>query len=287
VADQDDIIPGLAALLVAALARRHDSAYYAVRIAARLELGSNATEAAAAAGLRKALGPVLDREQLGTVLAALEDAAAYRREYQDGDCVDCKALPKGVLCGDHETDEAMASVYDLLHGELQEHQGGGGTFRCARCGIELAAIDSAWLACARDPDADGKDSIMLLCADRDGCQERQGELAAVAPGPPPVRATLTPTGLASGSVILSADWDHGGLAEWQITVTDDDGPLLIDHGGQLSTSAWVTRPRIRVTLARPDGPCRLHVTGHAPVTVTAAEASPENPGAATAAWEED
>jgi hypothetical protein len=70
------------------------------------------------------LPPVpLGRGQLGTALAALEDAAAYRREYQDGDCTDCDALPKGVLCGDHACDEAVASMYDLLHDELQEHQG--------------------------------------------------------------------------------------------------------------------------------------------------------------------
>ncbi len=176
--DQPGIIPDLAALLVAALQRRHDSAYYAVRIAERLALGNDATEAAAEAGLRKALGPVLDRRQLGTVLAALEDAADYRREYKDGDCADCDGLPKGELCGDHDTDRAMASMYDLLAGELQEHQGTGGTFRCARCGIELAAIDAARLMCVRDPDAVGKDSIMLQCTDRDGCQDRQDETDA-------------------------------------------------------------------------------------------------------------
>jgi hypothetical protein len=72
------------------------------------------------------LPPVpLGRGQLGTALAALEDAAAYRREYQDGDCTACDALPEGVLCGDHDCDKAMASVYDLLHEELQEHQGTG------------------------------------------------------------------------------------------------------------------------------------------------------------------
>jgi len=183
VADQDSIIPDLAALLVAALARRHDSAYYAVRIAARLALVNSASDAVAEAELRKALGPVLDREQLGTALSALEDAAAYRREYQDGDCADCDALPEGVLCGDHETDEAIASMYDLLHEELQEHQGAGGTWRCALCGIEVAAIDAARLVSVRDPDADGKDSIMVRCTDRNACQERQDEAdAATAAG---------------------------------------------------------------------------------------------------------
>jgi hypothetical protein len=131
------------------------------------------------------LPPVpLGRGQLGTALAALEDAAAYRREYQDGDCPGCEELPEDVLCGDHDCDKAMASVYDLLHGELQEHQGGGGTFRCARCGIEVAAIDAARLECARDPDADGKDSIMLQCTDQVACQARQDETdAATAAGP--------------------------------------------------------------------------------------------------------
>jgi hypothetical protein len=67
----------------------------------------------------------LGRGQLGTALSALEDAAAYRREYQDGDCADCyglDGLSMGVLCGDHACDEAMASMYDLLHEELQEQQ---------------------------------------------------------------------------------------------------------------------------------------------------------------------
>lgn len=189
VTDQPDILPDLAKLLIAGHAGRSDAFIYADRITSALGLGDDDGEAAAEAVLRKALGPVLDREQLGTVLAALEDAAAYRREYQDGDCADCiterdeqQNWDSGVLCGDHEADEAMASVYDLLHGELQEHQGAGGTFRCARCGNGFAAIDAARLECARDPDADGKDSIMLRCTDRDACQARQDEADAARRG---------------------------------------------------------------------------------------------------------
>jgi hypothetical protein len=50
--DQDDTIPDLAALLMAALWGRRDAVAYADRVAARLALGNNATEAE----LRKALG---------------------------------------------------------------------------------------------------------------------------------------------------------------------------------------------------------------------------------------
>jgi len=123
--DQNDVIPDLAALVRAAVygdrsaTRRAEALLPLLGIRGDDGAGTGAIEA----GLRKALGPALDREQLGTALAALEDAADYRREYRDGDCADCDALPAGVFCGDHEADEAVASMYDLLHGELQERQG--------------------------------------------------------------------------------------------------------------------------------------------------------------------
>ena len=93
-------------------------------IIASLGIGPDDSLSAAAieAGLRNDLGPVLGREQLGTALSALEDAADYRREHRDGDCADCEALPKGKWCGDHEADEAVASMYDLLHDDLQERE---------------------------------------------------------------------------------------------------------------------------------------------------------------------
>lgn len=113
------------------------------------------------AAIRGAAVASLDRKHLGTVLAALEDAADYRREYQDGDCAGCGKLPKGELCGDHDCDEAMASNYDLLHGELQERQGcrscsrgeDGGGYPCdcpAACGARYCqhpvgdAATAAW-----------------------------------------------------------------------------------------------------------------------------------------------
>lgn len=144
-ADQPGIFPDLARLLMAARAGRHDAFAYADRITSRLGLGEDVTDSAAEAALRTALGPALDREQLGTVLAALEDAADYRREYQDGYCADCGPAPGGDLCGDHASDEVMAAMYDMLHGELQERQGcrscslgdGGGGYPCdcpAACG---------------------------------------------------------------------------------------------------------------------------------------------------------
>ena len=122
---QDDTIRSLAALVWAAAygdrsaTRRAEALLPLLGIRGDDGAGTGAIEA----GLRRALGPALDREQLGTALAALEDAADYRREHRDGDCSDCEALPKGKLCGDHEADEAVASMYDLLHAELQERQG--------------------------------------------------------------------------------------------------------------------------------------------------------------------
>ena len=118
--DQPGIIRDLAALVRAVLYGDRTAAVYAERITSRLGISEDGAPEAAEAGLRKAL-VLLDREQLGTALAALEDAADYRREYQDGDCAGCEELPEGVLCGDHACDEAMAAGYDLLHGELQEH----------------------------------------------------------------------------------------------------------------------------------------------------------------------
>jgi hypothetical protein len=129
------------------------------------------------------LPPVpLGRGQLGTALAALEDAAAFRREYQDGDCADCDALPEGALCGDHDCDEAMASMYDLLHEELQEHQEAAPApldrkrLRCVWCGTGLAAIDAAPIQHARNPGVSDEENMQ--CADRDACQARQDEADA-------------------------------------------------------------------------------------------------------------
>lgn len=128
-AEQDDTLRSLATLIWAVVYDDHSATRRAEALLPRLGIGGNdsAGTGAIEAGLRKALGPVLNREQLGTVLSALEDAADYRREYQDGDCVDCEkeGLQNGKPCGDHEVDEAVASMYDLLHGELQEHQGRG------------------------------------------------------------------------------------------------------------------------------------------------------------------
>lgn len=126
--DRYDPVPDLAALVWAAVYFDRSTACRAEALLPLLGIGGNdsAGTAAIEAGLRRTLGPALDREQLGTVLSALEDAADYRREHRDGDCSDCDALPEGKLCGDHEVDEAVASMYDLLHDELQERQGRGG-----------------------------------------------------------------------------------------------------------------------------------------------------------------
>jgi hypothetical protein len=127
----DETLHDLAAMITATINGDQEGAFDALnRLADRLGIGEDAHSLAVEEGLRKALGPVLGREQLGTALSALEDAADYRREYQDGDCSDCdgngydRARPdRGKLCGDHDSDEAMASMYDLLHDELQERQG--------------------------------------------------------------------------------------------------------------------------------------------------------------------
>jgi hypothetical protein len=59
--------------------------------------------------------------RLDTLRSALDDAAAYRREYLDGWCGDCSAnagqTPDGQkpeLCLDHATDEGLARGYDAL-----------------------------------------------------------------------------------------------------------------------------------------------------------------------------
>jgi hypothetical protein len=57
---------------------------------------------------------------LQDVLAALGDAADYRRD--QGDCTACTPAAK---CGDHAVDDSVASMYDLLAEQLQELQGAG------------------------------------------------------------------------------------------------------------------------------------------------------------------
>jgi hypothetical protein len=61
----------------------------------------------------------LDAGQAATVLAALEDAAALRREVTDW-CPDCQASP-ARLCGDHEASLETADCYDRLRSRLEAH----------------------------------------------------------------------------------------------------------------------------------------------------------------------
>ena len=47
------------------------------------------------------------------IRSALEDAADYRRD-QGESCSGCDEIEGPGKCGDHETDDAMASMYDML-----------------------------------------------------------------------------------------------------------------------------------------------------------------------------
>ena len=59
----------------------------------------------------------LDAGQAATVLAALDDAAALRREVTAW-CPDCPATPTG-LCEDHRVSLEAADSYDRLHWQLE------------------------------------------------------------------------------------------------------------------------------------------------------------------------
>ena len=59
----------------------------------------------------------LDAGQAATVLAALDDAAALRREVTSW-CPDCRAIPTG-LCEDHCASLEAADAYDRLRGQLE------------------------------------------------------------------------------------------------------------------------------------------------------------------------
>jgi hypothetical protein len=59
----------------------------------------------------------LDRDQAATVLAALDDAAALRRETASY-CPDCTRSPAG-LCASHEGSLDAADGYDALRWQLQ------------------------------------------------------------------------------------------------------------------------------------------------------------------------
>ena len=95
--DRRDLIPALAALIRAAVYGDRTAPALAERLLPSLGItwDGSLTAGSVEEGLREALGPALDRERLGTALAALEDAADYRREHRDGDCTDCDALPAG------------------------------------------------------------------------------------------------------------------------------------------------------------------------------------------------
>ena len=59
----------------------------------------------------------LDAGQAATMLAALDDAAALRREVTSW-CPDCRATPTG-LCEDHRASLEAADAYDRLRGQLE------------------------------------------------------------------------------------------------------------------------------------------------------------------------
>ena len=59
----------------------------------------------------------LDAGQAATMLAALDDAAALRREVTSW-CPDCRANPAG-LCEDHRASLDAADAYDRLRGQLE------------------------------------------------------------------------------------------------------------------------------------------------------------------------
>jgi hypothetical protein len=65
----------------------------------------------------------LDRDQAATVLAALDDAAALRREAASY-CPDCTRSPAG-LCPGHEGSLDAADSYDALRWQLQPAPGAG------------------------------------------------------------------------------------------------------------------------------------------------------------------
>lgn len=58
----------------------------------------------------------IERQRVSELLSALEDAADYRRD--QGDCYECRTGIK-IKCGDHSTDDAVASMYNMIHSELQ------------------------------------------------------------------------------------------------------------------------------------------------------------------------
>ena len=71
------------------------------------------------AGHRDGGAPVLalDAGQAATMLAALDDASALRREVTSW-CPDCRATPAG-RCEDHRASLEAADAYDRLRGQLE------------------------------------------------------------------------------------------------------------------------------------------------------------------------
>ena len=61
---------------------------------------------------------VLSGGDLGVIISALGDAAAYRRDGHDW-CDDCGKEPVGDECADHDSDEATARAYDELEERLE------------------------------------------------------------------------------------------------------------------------------------------------------------------------
>ena len=71
-------------------------------------------------------GVTLGAAQLGRVLAALADAAEYRRKEAGQWCADCAASPPEA-CEDHSDDLDAVQAYDALTAELRQAAGDGRT----------------------------------------------------------------------------------------------------------------------------------------------------------------
>jgi hypothetical protein len=89
-AEQDDVIRDLAAILVAAANYEQSVFTYADRLTSRLGLGEDDDRATAGEALRKALGALaITGQDLATLRQIVADAIDYRREHEDADCSGC------------------------------------------------------------------------------------------------------------------------------------------------------------------------------------------------------
>jgi hypothetical protein len=123
----------------------------------------------------------LDQEQAATVMAALDDAAALRRE-AIGNCPDCRSAEERI-CADHQGSREAADDYDQLRWQLEADTGGSHSgYRAAPAAAAGTAAEPTAAAARMAEDQaraeDARAEADHIQPDQPGCTEQRADVTA-------------------------------------------------------------------------------------------------------------